>query len=33
MNDIIDQDYAIYSLDMFDDDDELKAYDRLFSNS
>lgn len=33
MNDIIDQDYAIYSLDMFDDDDELKAYDRLFSKS
>ena len=33
MNDIIDQDYAIYSLDMFDDDDELKAYDRLFYKS
>lgn len=33
MNDIIDQDYAIYSLDMFDDDEELKAYDRLFSKS
>ena len=33
MNDIIDQDYEIYSLDMFDDDDELKAYDRLFSKS
>lgn len=28
---IIDHDYEIYSLDMFDDeDDELKAYDRLF---
>lgn len=33
MNGIIDQDYEIYSLDMFDDDDELKAYDRLFSKS
>ncbi|MGQ0829980.1 MAG: SNF2-related protein [Bacteroidota bacterium] len=31
MSRIIDQDYRIYSLDMFDDeDDELKAYDRLF---
>jgi hypothetical protein len=31
MSKIIDQDYKIYSLDMFDDeDDELKAYDRLF---
>lgn len=31
MSRIIDQDYEIYSLDMFDDeDDELKAYDRLF---
>lgn len=31
MSRIIDQDYKIYSLDMFDDeDDELKAYDRLF---
>ena len=29
---IIDQDYEIYTLDMFEDeDDELKAYDRLFS--
>jgi SNF2 family DNA or RNA helicase len=29
---IIDQDYEIYALDMFEDeDDELKAYDRLFS--
>ena len=27
---IIDQDYAIYSLDMFEDDDDLKAYERLF---
>lgn len=30
MKRIIDQDYEIYSLDMFDDDDEVKAYDRLF---
>lgn len=31
MSRIIDQDYRIYSLDMFDDeDDELNAYDRLF---
>jgi len=28
---IIDQDYAIYSLDMFEDDDDLKAYERLFN--
>jgi SNF2 family DNA or RNA helicase len=33
MSRIIDQDYRIYSLDMFDDDEEeLKAYDRLFGN-
>lgn len=32
MSRLIDQDYRIYSLDMFDDeDDELKAYDRLFA--
>lgn len=31
MSRIIDQDYRIYSLDMFDDEDEeIKAYDRLF---
>lgn len=30
MSRIIDQDYEIYSLDMFDENDELKAYDRLF---
>ncbi len=30
MNDIIDQEYAIYSLDMFGEDDELQAYERLF---
>ncbi|MCE2440557.1 MAG: DEAD/DEAH box helicase, partial [Candidatus Latescibacteria bacterium] len=33
MNDIVDQEYAIYSLDMFTDDDELQAYDRLFTKS
>ena len=33
MSDIVDQEYAIYSLDMFTDDDELQAYDRLFTNS
>ena len=32
MSQIIDQDYPIYSLDMFDEDDELAAYDRLFSS-
>jgi len=31
MSAIIDKDYAIYSLDMFEDeDDDLKAYERLF---
>ena len=30
MEDIIGQDYEIYSLDMFDEDDELQAYERLF---
>ncbi len=30
MNAVIDQDYAIYSLDMFGDDGDLEAYDRLF---
>jgi SNF2 family DNA or RNA helicase len=33
MYQIIDNDYEIYSLDMFDDDDELKAYDRLFGKN
>lgn len=28
---IIDQDYAVYSLDMFEGDDDLEAYERLFS--
>ena len=32
MSQIIDQDYAIYSLDMFDTEDELGAYMRLFVN-
>jgi len=30
MNAIIDQDYAVYSLDMFAEDEELEAYERLF---
>ena len=30
MSAVIDQDYAIYSLDMFAEDEELEAYDRLF---
>jgi SNF2 family DNA or RNA helicase len=30
MSDVIDQDYPIYSLDMFSGDDELGAYERLF---
>ncbi len=30
MSTIIDQEYAIYSLDMFDENEELKAYERLF---
>ena len=32
MSQIIDQDYPIYSLDMFDLDDEYSAYMRLFAN-
>lgn len=32
MSEIIDQDYPIYSLDMFADDEELEAYERLFGN-
>jgi SNF2 family DNA or RNA helicase len=31
MSALIDRDYPIYSLDMFDADDELKAYERLFA--
>lgn len=30
MSQIIDQDYPIYSLDMFEEEDESKAYERLF---
>lgn len=30
MYDIIEDDYSIYSLDMFDDQDEVEAYKRLF---
>jgi SNF2 family DNA or RNA helicase len=30
MRAIIDQDYAIYSLDMFEENEELEAYERLF---
>lgn len=30
MSQIIDRDYPIYSLDMFAEDDELEAYDRIF---
>jgi SNF2 family DNA or RNA helicase len=30
MSAVIDQDYALYSLDMFDDDGDLEAYERLF---
>jgi len=33
MSRIIDQDYPIYSLDMFAEDEELEAYGRLFGNS
>ena len=30
---IIDKEYGIYSLDMFDEDGEMEAYERLFGNS
>ena len=30
MSAILDQDYSIYSLDMFAEDEELEAYERLF---
>jgi len=30
MYDIIEEDYSIYSLDMFEEDDEVQAYERLF---
>jgi hypothetical protein len=29
MNDIIEKPYEIYSLDMFSEDDEIEAYNRL----
>jgi len=32
MRNIIDDEYGIYNLDMFDDSDELNAYKRLFSH-
>lgn len=32
MSEIIDQDYPVYSLDMFEEDDDLDAYDRLFGD-
>jgi SNF2 family DNA or RNA helicase len=30
MSRVIDQDYPVYALDMFEEDDELEAYERLF---
>jgi hypothetical protein len=33
MSSVIDQDYAIYSLDMFSQDEELEAYDRIFKRA
>ena len=33
MSKIIDQDFPVYSLDMFEDDDELAAYERLFDDA
>ena len=33
MSKIIDQDFPVYSLDMFEDDDEIAAYERLFSDA
>ena len=30
MSAVIDRDYAVYSMDMFEDDEELEAYGRLF---
>jgi SNF2 family DNA or RNA helicase len=33
MSNLIDQPYSIYSLDMFGEDEELQAYDRLFAES
>ncbi len=33
MSAIIDRDYAVYSLDMFNEDEELEAYERLFGST
>jgi hypothetical protein len=33
MSAVIDRDYPIYSLDMFEDDGDWEAYDRLFGKS
>jgi len=33
MYDIIEDDYSIYALDMFDDEDEVEAYKRLFRSN
>jgi SNF2 family DNA or RNA helicase len=33
MSAVIDQDYPIYSLDMFSEDEEMEAYDRLFKRT
>ena len=30
MYDVIEEDYGIYSLDMFEEDEEIQAYERLF---
>jgi len=32
MYEVIEEEYDIYSLDMFDDSDEIQAYERLFAN-
>jgi superfamily II DNA or RNA helicase len=32
MYDVIEEDYEIYSLDMFEEEDEIQAYERLFGN-
>ena len=33
MFDIIEKDYAIYTLNMFDSEDDVDAYRRLFANN
>ena len=30
MYDLIEEDYSVYSMDMFAEDDEIEAYERLF---